>query len=95
MTTLTLNDSTTYNLDWCNADKGIFNINLETDQTFLELAVKFGDHQLTSRITAQYGEAKQDVYEGYTELRSIQFDMWRTGTVLITLLLPERTMAVA
>lgn len=93
MATLTLNDGTTYNLDWCNADKGIFNINLETDQTFLELAVKFGDRQLTNRITATYNDELQKVYEGYTELRSIQFDMWRTGTVLITLLLPEKTQA--
>jgi len=93
MATLTLSDGTEYSLDWCNADKGIFNINLETDQSFLELAVKFGDRQLTNRITAKYNEETQRVYEGYTELRTIQFDMWRTGTVLITLLLPEKQFA--
>lgn len=93
MATLSLSDGTTYDLDWCNADRGIFNINLKTDQTFMELAVKFGDHQLTNRITVKYGEEKEDSYEGYTLLRSMQFDMWRTGTVLITLLLPEKINA--
>lgn len=93
MATLTLSDGTEYALDWCNADKGIFNINIETDQSFIELAVKFGDRQLTNRITAAYNDDLQKVYEGYTELHTIQFDMWSTGTVLITLLLPEKTLA--
>jgi hypothetical protein len=59
----------------------------------MELAVKFGDRQLTNLITVKYGDEKEDSYEGYTLLRSIQFDMWRTGTVLITLLLPEKINA--
>lgn len=93
MTTLTLNDGTTFNIDWCNADYGIFNINLVTDKTFLELANKFGDHQLTERIVVKYGEDTEKVYEGFTILRSIQYDMWRSGTVLVTLLLPEKVNA--
>ncbi len=90
MRTLTLTDGTTYEVDWCNADYGIFNINLKTDKNFLELANKFGDHQLTKRIVIKLDEENEKTYSGYTVLRSIQFDMWRSGTVLITLVLPEK-----
>ena len=86
MRTLKLNDDTVYELDWCHADKGVFNINIVTDESFMEIATKFGNRELTSHITAQYGPDSDPVeYDGYTELQSIQMDSWQTGTVLIRL----------
>lgn len=93
MRTLTLSDGTEYELDWCHADKGIFNINIRTSDSFMEIAMKFGNRELTSRMIAKYGEDHEDVYEGYTELQSIQLDGWETGSVLITLFTPARVQA--
>lgn len=90
---LILNDGTEYELDWCHADKGIFNINIKTTESFMEIAVKFGNRELTNRITAKYGDDHENVYEGYTELQSIQLDGWVTGSVLITLFTPARVQA--
>lgn len=93
MRTLTLSDGTSYTLDWCHADKGVFNLNVITDEPFINLATKFSDRQLTATITASYGDDYQTVYEGYTELQSIQKDGWQTGSVLITLFTPARVEA--
>ena len=92
MRTITLTDGTTYELDWCNGDKGIFNANIITKSSFSELAIKFSNPELTSKIVAKYGEDEENwrVHEGYTVLQSISFDNWRTGTVLVTLYKPER-----
>ena len=93
MRTLTLSDGTSYELDWCHADKGIFNLNIKTTDSFMDVAIKFGNRELTNRITATYGEDHEDVYEGYTELQSIQLDGWTTGSVLITLFNEARANA--
>lgn len=93
MLSLTLSDGTVYELDWCHADKGIFNANIKTADSFVEIAMKFGNRELTSRMIAKYGEDHEDVYEGYTELQSIQLDGWETGSVLITLFNTARANA--
>jgi len=94
MRTLTLNDGTVYELDWCHADKGIFNINIVTDASFMEVASKFGNHELTNHIVTQYGpDSEPTEYDGYTELQSIQLDSWQTGTVLIMLFSKARAEA--
>ena len=88
MPTLTLNDGTQYELDWCNADKGIFNINLVTEESFLNLAMKFSNPECTSHITSTHNCEDTRTYDGYTELRYINVNSWRTGTTLICLTKP-------
>ena len=89
MRILTLNDGTIYEVDWCHADKGIFNINLITKESFIALASKFSDPECTSRITVAFGEDHVTVHEGYTELKFINIDSWTTGTTLICLMQPD------
>ena len=88
--TLTLNDDTIYELDWGHGDKGILNVNIKTDESFIELAVKFSNRELTKHIVLKFGEASTEVYDGYTELQSIQKDADITGTTLIRLFTPAR-----
>lgn len=93
MKTITLTDGTQYEFDWCHGDKGILNINIVSGATnIVELAIKFGNRELTSCISVFYGEESQfnQEYKGYTELYAISIDGWQTGTTLITLMTPER-----
>lgn len=89
MRSLKLSDGTTYAVEWCNADKGVFHINLETDESFMDIAAKFGNPELTRTIRVDFGYEEERIYEGYTVLRSITVDSWRTGTTLVVLLLPS------
>lgn len=91
MRTLTLNDGTEYELDWGNSDRGIANFNIITKSSFAELATKFSNPEATSRIVAKFDENQETVHEGFTELRSISYGGWSTGSVLITLAIPEST----
>jgi len=86
MRTLTLTDGTSYALDWCNADKGICYINLETDAPFSEIAMKFCNPEMTRKMRVKYDEEHEEIVTGYTKLQAIQMNAWSTGTVLITLL---------
>lgn len=91
MRTVTLKDGTQYELDWCNADKGVLNINVVSTDSIVELAAKFGNREINCEIHASYGESQPEmIYEGYTELYSIMVDSWRTGTTMIMLMTPER-----
>lgn len=85
---LILNDGTEYELDWCNGDRGIFYGNIVTEDNIIQLATKFSDPENTRHIVAEYGAETILTYDGYTQLRSISFDSWRTGTVMIALTMP-------
>lgn len=89
MRTLTLADGTEFELDWCNGDKGIFYANIVTDKSFPELAAKFFNPELTRSIHCVAGDNYDKTFEGYTELKSIAIDSWSTGTVLVTLAIPD------
>ena len=85
-----LTDGTEYDVDWCNADRGVFHINLITSAPFPELASKFYDSNLTKNIAVENGDGTRTIYEGYTALQSIVLDNWGSGTVMITLVVPGR-----
>ena len=90
MRKITLTDGTTYELDWCNGDKGIFFANLITDADFIELVTKFSNPDLTSTMTVSFGDDDNPrIYEGYTMLKSIAVDDWRTGTTMVSLVMPN------
>lgn len=87
--TLTLKDGTSYDVDWANGDRGILNLNLVTDKSFMSLATKFSDKDLTNSMEYRISEENAETFEGYTELQSIAFDGWSSGTVLVILKKPE------
>lgn len=85
MRTIKLNDGSIYECDWCNGDQGILNINIITDETIADLAIRFSNPDNTSTIVDHINDNTEIVYENYTSLHSISRDRWRTGTILITL----------
>lgn len=87
---ITLTDGTQYEADWCNGDKGVLFMNLITDASFMELVQKFSDLSLIAPIIYHISQDNEKAFEGYTRLKSINFDDWRTGTVMVTLTEPEK-----
>ena len=86
---LKLKDNTIYEVDWANGDRGILNLNLITDESFIEIATKFSNKELTDSMEYRISEENVEIFEGYTELSSIAFDDWSSGTVLVILKKPE------
>lgn len=86
---LTLNDGTQYEVDWCNADKGIFHVNLITDSSFVDLVTMFSNPENVRIMHYQIADEEVREFEGYTALKSIMIDEWSTGSVLITLAEPD------
>ena len=85
MRTIKLKDGTVYDCDWCHGDQGILNINIISDQTIADLAVRFSNPDNTSVIIDHINDETENVYRNYTSLHSISRDKWRSGTILITL----------
>jgi len=87
MRKLILADGSEYELDWCHGD-ALFYANIVTTDAFPDLATVFYNPNKTIKMEAEYGPENKRVYEGYTELVSIQIGSWRSGTTLITLKKP-------
>lgn len=84
MPTITLNDDTRYEVEWCFADARALMCEIVGDYTVLELAEVFSHTTSTERITFTTTNA-ETIYEDYTRLCAVMLDPVRPELAQITL----------